>query len=68
MSIEAVKVKLVTHCGTSAASMQLQLKDQRGAVVAHMQDGQKLGYYSPCDGCAAAWLHLSAELGKVRVL
>lgn len=54
MSIEAVKVKLVTHCGTSAASMQLQLKDQRGAVVAQMQDGQKLGYYSPYDGCA--WL------------
>lgn len=50
MSIEAVKIKLITHCGTSAASMQLQLKDQRGAVVAHMQDGHKLGYYSPCDG------------------
>lgn len=50
VSIEAVKVKLVSHCGTSASNMELQLKDQRGTVLAHLQDGHKLGYYSPCDG------------------
>lgn len=50
MSIESVKVKLVTHCGTSAKNMELQLKDHQGAVTANMQDGHMLGFYSPSDG------------------
>lgn len=54
MTIGAVKTKLQTHCGTSAGSMVLTLKDATGTVVlanAMMPDDRKLGYFSPEDGC-----------------
>ena len=50
MSVDAVKVKLTSHCGTSPSAMVLQLKDQRGSLLATLDAQQKLGYYSPQDG------------------
>ena len=51
MSIEAVKHKLSTHCGTSPGDMSLQLLDEGSRLVATLSDDQRLlGYYSPCDG------------------
>jgi tubulin-specific chaperone B len=51
MLIDAVKFKLVGHCGTSASAMVLQLRDDKGAVLANLDDNSKmLGYYSPYDG------------------
>jgi tubulin-folding cofactor B len=53
MTIEAVKIKLGSHCGTAASDMVLQLKDGTGALVAALSDPQrKLGFFSPQDGCA----------------
>lgn len=48
--MDAVKTKLMTHCGTSPSSMQLQLKDERGRVLADLDPARPLGYYSPRDG------------------
>ena len=51
MSVEAVKAKLSTHCGTSAGEMQLQLLDESKSPVATLTDDRRLlGYYSPSDG------------------
>lgn len=56
MSIEGVKHKLKAHCGTNPGDMQLQLKDDRGRVVANMAaDERLLGFYSPEDGQAQHW-------------
>lgn len=50
MTVDAVKSKLTTHCGTSPSAMVLQLKDQRGSFVATLDHAdRKLGYYSPLD-------------------
>jgi len=50
-TIERVKERLQSHCGTSPSMMQLQLKDYSGKVVYEMNDdSKKLGYYSPEDG------------------
>eukprot|EP00899_Mesostigma_viride_P007753 jgi/Mesvir1/1697/Mv21157-RA.1 len=50
-TILGMKEKLHTHTGTAVASMQLQLKDVNGGLVAHMMDeSSKLGFYSPADG------------------
>eukprot|EP00242_Pyramimonas_sp_CCMP2087_P017712 CAMPEP_0198210814 /NCGR_PEP_ID=MMETSP1445-20131203/22460_1 /TAXON_ID=36898 /ORGANISM="Pyramimonas sp., Strain CCMP2087" /LENGTH=286 /DNA_ID=CAMNT_0043884969 /DNA_START=117 /DNA_END=977 /DNA_ORIENTATION=+ len=50
-TIERVKERLQSHCGTSPSMMQLQLKDYSGQVVYDMADNTKmLGYYSPEDG------------------
>ena len=41
----------MTHVGSNVSTMQLQLKDWDGSLVAHMDDDTKmLGYYSPEDG------------------
>ncbi len=50
--MKALKIKLTSHCGTTANSMELQLKDESGRVLATLDDGRMLGYYSPQDGCA----------------
>lgn len=52
MTVEAVKTKLITHCGTSASAMILQLKDEGGNIIATLSSEKKLGYYSPHDGYA----------------
>jgi len=50
-TIERVKERLQSHCGTSPSMMQLQLKDYTGKLVYEMNDdSKKLGYYSPEDG------------------
>lgn len=52
MTVEAVKMKLSTHCGTLAADMRLQLRMPGGAPAALLSEGHRmLGYYSPQDGC-----------------
>ena len=51
ITVEALKIKLTSHCGTTANSMELQLKDESGRVLATLDDGRMLGYYSPQDGC-----------------
>lgn len=51
MSVEAVKIKLGSHCGTAASDMILQLKDSSGRLVAVLSEPhRKLGFYSPEDG------------------
>lgn len=51
MTVEALKVKLSFHCGTSPSAMMLQLLDGSGNMVAELfEDHRKLGYYSPYDG------------------
>lgn len=51
MTIDAVKRKMCFHCGTPPSAQALQLKDERGRVVAALQDdSRKLGFYSPRDG------------------
>jgi hypothetical protein len=53
MTVEALKLKLATHCGTPAADMRLQLRAPSGAPAAALCDDRRmLGYYSPQDGCA----------------
>jgi hypothetical protein len=49
MTVDALKSKLTSHCGTSPSAMMLQLKDEQGCVVATLDPGRKLGYYSPED-------------------
>jgi tubulin-folding cofactor B len=52
MSVAAVKTKLCTMCGTSPSAMLLQLRDERGGVLAVLGDDAKmLGFYSPYEGC-----------------
>jgi hypothetical protein len=54
MSIESLKHKLHTHCGSSVNSMVLQLKDETGQLVAVLNDDcRKLGFYSPRNGWVA---------------
>lgn len=51
MTIDKVKNKLQSHCGSNASAMQLQLKDYNGNLIANMADDSRmLGYYSPQDG------------------
>lgn len=51
MTIDAVKRKLCFHCGTPPSAQALQLKDERGRLVAALDDeARKLGFYSPRDG------------------
>jgi len=51
LTVEAVKLKLQTHCGTSPSSMVLEMKDHRGEKLATLApDSRKLGYFSPLDG------------------
>ena len=52
-TVEALKLKFTSHCGTTADSMELQLKDERGRLMATLDNGRMLGYYSPQDGCAS---------------
>lgn len=49
-TVDALKTKLMTHCGTSPSAMQLQLKDERGKLLANLDPGRPLGFYSPHDG------------------
>ena len=50
MTVEAVKLKLSFHCGTSPSAMILTLHDEQGGFVAAMdEDQRKLGFYSPLD-------------------
>ena len=45
-------MKLSFHCGTNPGAMLLSLLDEGGALMANMwEDGRKLGFYSPRDGC-----------------
>ena len=51
MSIDSVKSNLCFHCGTPPSAQQLQLKDERGRLLACLDDdSRKLGFYSPRDG------------------
>uniref|UniRef100_A0A7S0RMZ6 CAP-Gly domain-containing protein n=1 Tax=Chlamydomonas leiostraca TaxID=1034604 RepID=A0A7S0RMZ6_9CHLO len=51
MSIEQLKVKLSFHVGTNPSAQVLQLLDDKGSVLCpFLEDGRKLGYYSPHDG------------------
>lgn len=51
MTVEAVKVKLSFHCGTSPSSMLVQLLDESGNLTATLhEDHRKLGFYSPHNG------------------
>ena len=54
MTVDAVKTKLTSHVGTSPSAMVLQLKDERGSIMATLSAQRKLGYYSPHDGCCPA--------------
>jgi tubulin-folding cofactor B len=50
-TIDEVKRKLMTHCGSNASAMTLVLRDVDGSVVAVMGDEtRKLGYYGASDG------------------
>ena len=52
ITIERLKERLQSHCGTSPSAMFLQLKDHSNQIVAYLDDLQKkLGFYSPDDGC-----------------
>lgn len=54
MTVEAVKLKLSSHCGTSASDMVLQLKTGAGDLVATLTEpSRKLGFFSPQDGCCS---------------
>lgn len=60
MTVEAVKAKLSTHCGTPAADMRLHLRTPHGGRAALLsEDHRMLGFYSPQDGCAC--LHTPAH-------
>eukprot|EP00277_Geminigera_cryophila_P007238 CAMPEP_0179420726 /NCGR_PEP_ID=MMETSP0799-20121207/9341_1 /TAXON_ID=46947 /ORGANISM="Geminigera cryophila, Strain CCMP2564" /LENGTH=315 /DNA_ID=CAMNT_0021194395 /DNA_START=49 /DNA_END=996 /DNA_ORIENTATION=+ len=50
-TVEAIKRKLEFHTGTSAVCNQLFLLDEDNQVLAECEDGRKLGFYSPYDGC-----------------
>ncbi|CAL8462895.1 g2429 [Coccomyxa elongata] len=51
MTVEAVKIKLSTHCGTTTSDMILQMKDSSGKLVAVLTEPhRKLGFFSPEDG------------------
>jgi tubulin-specific chaperone B len=51
MSVDNVKYKLSSHCGTSPENMVLQLRDERGSPLAILADNKRpLGYYSPYSG------------------
>ncbi|CAG9467762.1 unnamed protein product [Pedinophyceae sp. YPF-701] len=50
MTIAAVKHKLVSHTGTNASTMRLQLRDASNTPLADLDDARKLGFYSPEDG------------------
>ena len=52
MTIDGVKRKLQTHCGTNPGSMILQLKNRSGELVVSElgPEERKLGYFSPEDG------------------
>ncbi|KAG8368432.1 hypothetical protein BUALT_Bualt15G0044800 [Buddleja alternifolia] len=51
MTVEAVKEKLWTKCGTSVDSMSLELYDDSGDKVSDLGDNTRsLGFYSPQDG------------------
>ena len=55
MTIEALKAKIHTMCGTAMSTMVLQLRDEGGKLLATLgDDARKLGYYSPVTGCARA--------------
>lgn len=80
MTVEAVKHKLVTMCGTSPSAMLLQLKDEHGKVLAVLDDDTRmLGFYSPYEGCrlhvidtdptslaASGWLEDTSKVGAGR--
>lgn len=48
-TVDALKTKLMTHTGTSPSAMQLQLKDERGRLLADLDPARPLGFYSPQD-------------------
>ena len=51
MRIDSVKQKLCFHCGTPPSAMVLQLKDEKGKLLAALDDDARmLGFYSPYDG------------------
>ncbi len=51
MTVDAVKRKVNTMCGTSVQTMVLQLKDEGGRLVAQLSDdSRKLGFYSRRNG------------------
>lgn len=58
MSIATVKNKLCSHSGTNPSAMILELKDNKGSLLAVLNDdGRKLGFYSPSDGYVSLSLH-----------
>ena len=66
MTMEAVKAKLSTHCGTPVMDMRLHLRTPGGGRVALLsEDHRMLGFYSPQDGCAC--LHKSIHDSPAHV-
>jgi hypothetical protein len=54
MTIQRVKERVQSNCGTSPSAMTLQLKDWHNQLVCTMDDNSKmLGYFSPEDGYVA---------------
>ncbi|KAL7583848.1 tubulin-folding cofactor B [Lactuca sativa] len=50
-TVEAVKDKIWKKCGTSVASMRLELYDDTGVKLSDITDNTRpLGFYSPLDG------------------
>ena len=63
MTVDALKAKIHTMCGTSVSTMVLQLRDERGAPLATLSDdARKLGFYSPHSGCGLLLLCAHARV------
>jgi tubulin-folding cofactor B len=81
MTVLRVKEKLQSHVGSSVGSMRLQMRDERGAPLAALDDDAKpLGFYSPRDGfslhvvdtdagsaSAAGWLEDVSKVQKFEL-
>lgn len=53
MTIGSIKQKISTHCGTTPASMILDLRNENGKPLARLaEDHRAFGYYSPYSGCS----------------
>ncbi len=69
MLVSDVKHKLSTMCGTPAAVMTLQLKDEHNKVLSTLyEDSRPLGYYSPYSGCAGRRRAAARWPGRRRLL
>lgn len=69
MTVEAVKFKLSSHCGTLASDMILHLKDGSGQLVAILTEPhRKLGFFSPEDGWVPLFQSLLAPCTHMSII